>query len=192
MQHKTMGERLKMAMKLRNIKSKDVISNVDITKGAYSSYLCDKYVPKDHILSDIADYLNVSKDWLNGISEEIENLENKLKYLTFEDLLCEVQKQKQIFLRLLETIDVLDLLYGNTDYFELIKDHIEKLIIQINSISINSFNGISFDNKNYKDIFLLKKDLIKCYLKECCENDEFIKELQNRDIYINNCFDNID
>lgn len=63
---KTIAERIKEGMILRNMKQVELSKITGISKGALSSYLSNRYIPKQNNVSLIAKALNVSETWLNG------------------------------------------------------------------------------------------------------------------------------
>lgn len=75
----TYSERIKYAMNLRNISQTELVKRTGLNKGAISSYLNDKYNPKQDAIYLLAKALNVSEIWLMGLSEDINrtNVTNK-------------------------------------------------------------------------------------------------------------------
>ena len=59
--------RLRKAIELRNVKQADLIEKTGISKGALSSYLSDRYKPKQDNIYLLAQALNVSETWLMGL-----------------------------------------------------------------------------------------------------------------------------
>lgn len=62
----TISNRIKYAMKLLDLKQTDLVSRTGISKGALSSYISGRYVPKQNNIYLIAKALNVSEAWLMG------------------------------------------------------------------------------------------------------------------------------
>jgi len=62
----TINERIKQALKLRNMKQVDLVAKTGIDKSQISSYLSGKYKPKQENLSLLAVALNVNEYWLIG------------------------------------------------------------------------------------------------------------------------------
>lgn len=60
------SDRLKEAMKLRNLKPVDLVNRTKISKGAISSYIAGNYTPKSKNIYSLAKALNVSPVWLLG------------------------------------------------------------------------------------------------------------------------------
>lgn len=62
----TISNRIKMGMKIRNMKQVDIIERTGINKGALSSYISGKYAPKQNNIYKIAKALDVNEAWLMG------------------------------------------------------------------------------------------------------------------------------
>lgn len=69
---KTTAERLKEAMEIRNMKQSEIIEKTGISKGALSSYVSGKYIPKQTNTYKIAQALNVDAAWLMGYDVQME------------------------------------------------------------------------------------------------------------------------
>ena len=63
---KTTSERIKKGMDLRNLKQADLVKMTGISKGALSSYISGRYIPKQNNIYRIAKALNVNEAWLMG------------------------------------------------------------------------------------------------------------------------------
>lgn len=63
---KTTADRIKEGMELRNLKQSDLVDRTGISKGALSSYISGRYVPKQNNIYLIAKALNVNEAWLMG------------------------------------------------------------------------------------------------------------------------------
>ena len=63
---KTTADRIKEGMELRQLKQSDLVEKTGISKGALSSYISGRYVPKQNNIFLIAKALNVSESWLMG------------------------------------------------------------------------------------------------------------------------------
>lgn len=63
---KTTADRIKEGMELRQLKQSDLVEMTGISKGALSSYISGRYVPKQNNIFLIAKALNVSESWLMG------------------------------------------------------------------------------------------------------------------------------
>ena len=70
--NETFGDRLRLAMKLRNKKASDVVLNCGINKGNLSEYLSGKrQKPRLEMVETIANYLQVSPAYLLGFTDDI-------------------------------------------------------------------------------------------------------------------------
>ena len=69
------SERLKTAMKLKNLKQADLVRSTGIDKGSISLYVSGKYSPKGDKLYKLAMALDVSSAWLSGFNVPMNNSE---------------------------------------------------------------------------------------------------------------------
>lgn len=60
------SERLRIGMEMRNLKQVELVEKTGISKGALSSYLSGRYVPKQNSIYLLAKALNVNEAWLMG------------------------------------------------------------------------------------------------------------------------------
>ena len=60
------ANRIRQGMELANLKQADLVEMTGISKGALSSYLSGKYIPKQNNIFLISKALNVSEAWLMG------------------------------------------------------------------------------------------------------------------------------
>ncbi len=63
---KTTADRIKEGMEIRGFKQSDLVEKTGISKGALSSYISGRYVPKQNNIYLISKALNVSESWLMG------------------------------------------------------------------------------------------------------------------------------
>ena len=68
----TASERIKEGMLLRGLKQVDLVEKTGISKGALSSYISGRYVPKQNNTFLIAKALDVSEAWLMGADVPME------------------------------------------------------------------------------------------------------------------------
>lgn len=68
----TTAKRIREGMELRGIKQSELAEKTGISKGALSSYLSERYLPKQNNIFLIAKALNVSEAWLMGGDVPIE------------------------------------------------------------------------------------------------------------------------
>ena len=62
----TTAERLKQIIEIRNIKQVELTEKTGISKGALSSYLSGRYIPKQENVYKLAKALSVNPAWLMG------------------------------------------------------------------------------------------------------------------------------
>lgn len=63
---KTTAERIREGMEIRGLKQTDLVERTGISKGALSSYISGRYVPKQNNIHLISKALGVSEAWLMG------------------------------------------------------------------------------------------------------------------------------
>lgn len=68
----TTSKRIQKAMELRGLKQTDLVEKTGISKGALSSYISGRYVPKQNNTFLIAKALNVNEAWLMGADVPME------------------------------------------------------------------------------------------------------------------------
>ena len=72
----TTADRISEAMKLRYIRQADLVKKTGISKGALSSYISGRYVPKQNNVYLIAKALDVSEAWLMGGDVPMQRIES--------------------------------------------------------------------------------------------------------------------
>lgn len=78
----TLGERLKMLRKQKRISQEEMAQRLNINRGTYAQYEIDRRSPDYETLQMIADYFNVSTDYLFGRTKkdrDLAELEQKLR-----------------------------------------------------------------------------------------------------------------
>lgn len=95
------AKRIKMAMDLRGVRQSDLVEKTKISKGALSSYITGRYVPKQNNIYLIAKALNVSELWLMGLdgpAEHIEsfNIGNRIRILRKKNEITQTELAKKI------------------------------------------------------------------------------------------------
>ena len=68
----SISARLKKAMSARNVTQADLVEKTKISKGALSSYISGRYIPKQNNILLLAKALDVSEDWLTGADVPME------------------------------------------------------------------------------------------------------------------------
>lgn len=97
----TTSDRIKEGMAIRNLKQADLVEKTKISKGALSSYVSGRYVPKQNNIYLIAKALNVNEAWLMGADVPMERTLNdhtllESKMLSSFSLLNEENQKKSI------------------------------------------------------------------------------------------------
>lgn len=75
---KTIAERIKEGMEIRQLKQTDLVEKTGISKGALSSYISGRYQPKQNNIYLIAKALDVSEAWLMGVDVPMERSSTNL------------------------------------------------------------------------------------------------------------------
>lgn len=65
----TIGERIKIALRERDMKQSELANLTGIHKSAISSYISGKYEPKQNAIFQMAKALNVNEAWLMGYDD---------------------------------------------------------------------------------------------------------------------------
>lgn len=73
----TASERIKEGMALRGLKQVDLVERTGISKGALSSYISGRYIPKQNNAFLIAKALDVNEAWLMGADVPMERVSGK-------------------------------------------------------------------------------------------------------------------
>ena len=66
------SNRIKLVMQSRNLKQTELVEKTGISKGALSSYISGRYVPKQRNIHLLAQALSVSESWLMGYDVPME------------------------------------------------------------------------------------------------------------------------
>ena len=72
------SERLKEAMRIRQLKQADLSRATGLAKGGISNYVTGRYEPKSDVISKLAKALNCSEMWLWGYDVPMERQEKKI------------------------------------------------------------------------------------------------------------------
>lgn len=72
MKQDTLAKRLQIALDARNMKQVELVEKTGIPKGTISSYLANRYEPKQNNILKIAKALNVNEGWLMGFNVPME------------------------------------------------------------------------------------------------------------------------
>lgn len=78
----TTSKRIQEGMELRGLKQADLVERTGISKGALSSYISGRYVPKQNNTFLIAKALNVNEAWLMGADVPMERIDTTAKNQT--------------------------------------------------------------------------------------------------------------
>lgn len=70
------ADRIKDAMKLRDMRQADLVKTTGISKGSLSSYISGRYVPKQNNVYLIAKALDVNEAWLMGADVPMQRIKS--------------------------------------------------------------------------------------------------------------------
>lgn len=76
----TISERLRQIMSIRNVKQAEIIEMTGMNKGALSSYLSGRYMPKQDNIYKLAKALDVNPAWLMGLDVPMEAPQDPIDY----------------------------------------------------------------------------------------------------------------
>jgi len=99
------NDKMKQALKLRNMKQVDLVAKTGIDKSQISSYLSGKYKPKQENLSLIAMALDVDEYWLMGqdvpmersASNDVATQEQLLRVETYAKQIYATREQEMVW-----------------------------------------------------------------------------------------------
>lgn len=104
----SISTRLKKAMSVRNMSQVDLVEKTKISKGALSSYISGRYLPKQNNIRLLAKALDISEAWLNGANVPMEtSLTNIIQQRLQETKMTMVQlsERAKVSLQWLQHID---------------------------------------------------------------------------------------
>lgn len=80
------SERLKEAMRIRQMKQADLMRATGLAKGGISNYVTGRYEPKSDVITKLAKALNCSEMWLWGYDVPMERTNTKISPPDKDDL----------------------------------------------------------------------------------------------------------
>lgn len=171
------SKRLNQALKVRNMRPIELSEKAKISKGAISSYLSGKYLPKSKYVYKIAKVLNVNPVWLLGYDVEMEF--GSIDILPTDKIIL---WDKLFGYEKGDEIPVVDFCFLISIYHDILVDQ-TKLINNITNAFLNSSILDTIDNKNKEtlcDIF----DNFKKMEILMNEVDESAKKSKSQDLII--------
>lgn len=84
----TTAERIKEALRLRNMRQSELVEKTGIGKSSISTYISGAYVPKQRNIYKIAKALSVSEAWLMGLDVPMERPEQQTFFDVMGDDFC--------------------------------------------------------------------------------------------------------
>ena len=88
------SERLKEAMKIRNVRAIDITNATGISKANISSYLSGRYEPKQKNIYLIAKFLQVNEVWLIGYDCEMDKYSVALDNLK-KEIISDIEEMNE-------------------------------------------------------------------------------------------------
>lgn len=101
------SDRLREAMTARGKKQADLVRATGLDRGSISSYLSDKYEPKQNAINKLAIALGVSEMWLWGYDVPMERTPMQKKNDAIADIVMKLRKDDEL-LSMMEDISKLD------------------------------------------------------------------------------------
>ena len=107
----TTSQRIQEGMNLRGYKQIDLVEKTGISKGALSSYISGRYVPKQNNIYLIAKALDVNEAWLMGANVPMERVSERVSEkpsatITLYNVHCETQPEAELVLTYRDLNDV--------------------------------------------------------------------------------------
>lgn len=90
-------DRLREAMKLKGIRSVDIVENTNIPKSAVSYYLAGKSQPKADRLHILAKYLDISEAWLLGYDVPMNRTPMQKKNDDLVQIIAKLRKESDFY-----------------------------------------------------------------------------------------------
>lgn len=118
------GKRIKALRNERNLLQKDLAEKLNLSQQTISLYESEKRQPDYQILQSIADFFNVSVDYLLGRTDNTKDLsspirESELKYSVQNEIIDEIQKlspeSQEDLKKLIELYKMRDMQKRNTE-----------------------------------------------------------------------------
>lgn len=168
----TFGERLRRVRKEQFIRQKQLATHLNIAVSTLSQYENDKRHPNFEILSQIAQYFNVTTDYLLGINQfekskfarDIERIDEQLSGQSYHELLHKMTSSLLIMSRHHDTksLQILHTLY----------DSITSIGVDYHSESsqINIEDLLSNHLEHKEDIDQTLNQLFRHHIKICSNN----------------------
>lgn len=203
------SKRLNQALKVRNMKPIELSEKAKISKGAISSYLSGKYLPKSKYVYKMAKVLNVNPVWLLGYDVPMENNDsnnsdgvsvnsldiflNNIKYSEIEKIVKNDKSKKII--SYISFYDIILYLFSNpthpiekqyeivdkmAEQFEYVNDKIENATF----IQSNNILGDKISKKDLEeDLLFAKKVKLLYFIKKYYTEEDILSEIDDRDIF---------
>ena len=147
MKENKIPKRIVSALKESGLSQADLVKKTGINKGALSSYISGRYIPKQTNIYKMACALNVSPAWLMGMDVPMHSSDNFSFGTELENIFIDVSKELNVPISDLKTI------FLNS------KNESEKESVELNYNNLRNFLINYFKSQKYKSI-LEEKGLI--------------------------------
>lgn len=199
---KTIGMRINTLLAEHNKRQKDLAYFLGVTDNTISYFVNGNRIPNTEQIIKIAEFFNVSSDFILGISDVSsidENLKSVCEYTGISesaiDKIKELNNDEMIIFNALigecQLKDLIDILLSEmikkTESFEIAKTFKKEFIFECN---IPTLNDDQFWNVAEYMMYPLIKKFVCLFLKSNCENNDILKKYNDIDVLYNDFLSN--
>lgn len=178
-----LSNRLKIAMKEKNIKQSDLVKKTGINKGALSSYINGRYEPKQNNINLLANALGVSIAWLRGYDVPMNDISAATSipsWYSWEKVNDDTMHNSAV-----DLINKIKEKYPNDKDIYMLISILSSYMMHIDNISTNNMITRNFDSIDKADEDILKlyfnlnsdgKKLVSDYLEMIHSKSEYISD----------------
>ena len=140
MKENKIPKRIVVALKESGLSQADLVKKTGINKGALSSYISGRYIPKQTNIYKMANALNVSPAWLMGMDVPMRNSDDFSFGTELEKIFMDVSKELNV------PVNDLKVFFLNN------REENKKESIELNSNNLRIFLINYFKSQKYKSI----------------------------------------
>ncbi len=140
MKENKIPKRIVVALKESGLSQADLVKKTGINKGALSSYISGRYIPKQTNIYKMANALNVSPAWLMGMDVPMRNSDDFSFGTELEKIFMDVSKELNV------PVNDLKVFFLNN------REENKKESIELNSNNLRNFLINYFKSQKYKSI----------------------------------------
>lgn len=140
MKENKIPKRIVIALKESGLSQADLVKKTGINKGALSSYISGRYIPKQTNIYKMANALNVSPAWLMGMDVPMRNSDDFSFGTELEKIFMDVSKELNV------PVNDLKVFFLNN------REENKKESIELNSNNLRNFLINYFKSQKYKSI----------------------------------------